>query len=62
MSSSGSGETKLCTSVIQEVKLSIVASPGQLPFSFPQPVAIVLMLIDYRNVAGNNRLGAGLQA
>ena len=56
MTSSWGVKSKLSTPVIEQIKLHIVASPIQLPFSLSDTVSVVHMLLYYRYIGRDNRI------
>ena len=56
MTSSWGVKSKFSTPVIKQIKLYIVASPIQLPFSLSDAVSVVHMLLYYRYIGRDNRI------
>ena len=56
MTSSWGVKSKLSTPVIEQIKLHIVASSIQLPFSLSDTVSVVHMLLYYRYIGRDNRI------
>lgn len=54
-------EPKLGASVVEEVKLDVLAPSEQLPFTLSQTERLILALLHYGYVAGDDGIGTRLQ-